>query len=262
MRLQHFFRWGVRNFLGPGLTVDTRSPFTVVTQFITNDNSSTGTLTEIRRLYVQNGKVIQNSFTDVPGISPAVNSVSDSFCTQQKLATGDTNSFEPRGGLPTMGAALQKGMVLALSIWDDHEAGMLWLDSNYPLNASVTAPGVARGPCSATSGDPKTVEATEPNNQVVFSNIKTGPIGSTFSGSTTGTTTTGPSSTSSTGPSSTSSSTGSAPSGGTVPQFGQCGGESTSIFINRCFIIPNSFIRLHRLHRLRRAVHLHVFQPM
>ncbi|KAJ7670254.1 glycoside hydrolase [Mycena rosella] len=98
----------------------------------------------------------------------------------QKTATGDTNSFEFRGGLRTMSAALQKEMVLALSIWDDHEADMLWLDSDYPLNASVTAPGVARGPCSATSGDPKTVESIQPGASVIFWNIKTRPIGSTF----------------------------------------------------------------------------------
>jgi cellulose 1,4-beta-cellobiosidase len=76
------FRMGVKNFLGPGLTVDTNKPVTVVTQFITNDNTTTGTLTEIRRLYVQGGQVIQNSFTAVPGITPAKNSVSDAFCTQ------------------------------------------------------------------------------------------------------------------------------------------------------------------------------------
>ncbi|KAJ7670245.1 cellulose 1,4-beta-cellobiosidase precursor [Mycena rosella] len=148
------YRMGVKNFLGPGLTVDTNLPITVVTQFITNNNSSSGTLTEIRRIYVQNGKVIQNSNTNVPGITPPVNSVADAFCNAQKAAVGDTNSFESRGGLATMGAAIQKGMVLAMSLWDDDEADMLWLDSNYPLNASVTAPGVARGPCSATSGDP------------------------------------------------------------------------------------------------------------
>jgi cellulose 1,4-beta-cellobiosidase len=54
-----------------------------------------------------------------------------------------------------MGKALARGMVLALSIWDDHAAGMYWLDSTYPTNASTSSPGVARGPCSTTSGDPK-----------------------------------------------------------------------------------------------------------
>ncbi|KAK7036087.1 glycosyl hydrolase family 7-domain-containing protein [Favolaschia claudopus] len=100
-----------------------------------------------------------------------------------KTAVGDTNSFAAHvhGGLETMGAALKKGMVLALSIWDDYEANMLWLDSDYPTNASATAPGVSRGPCSATSGDPKTVESTETSDYVIFSDIKLGALGSTFS---------------------------------------------------------------------------------
>ncbi|KAF8175899.1 cellobiohydrolaseI [Mycena galopus ATCC 62051] len=178
------WRMGDQTFLGPGLTVDTTQPFTVVTQFVTADNTTTGTLSEIRRIYVQNGKVIQNSNTDLAGISPAVNSISDTFCNQQKTAVGDTNSFEARGGIATMGAAIQRGMVLSLSIWDDYAAGMLWLDSDYPTTSSPTAPGVSRGPCSATSGDPQTVESTEAADYVVFSNIKTGPLGSTFSSST------------------------------------------------------------------------------
>ncbi|KAJ6508858.1 cellulase [Mycena sanguinolenta] len=206
------FRMGVKNFFGPGMTVDTTQPITVVTQFITNDNTATGTLSQINRIYVQNGKVIQNSFTDIPGISPAVNSITDTFCNQQKAAVGDVNGFEQRGGLKTMGAAFEKGMVLALSLWDDYSASMLWLDSDYPLNASASAPGVSRGTCATTSGVPATVEATMPNDQVIFSNIRTGPIGSTFS---------------TTGVTSTSSSSSSAPTSpsGTVPEFGQCGGE-------------------------------------
>jgi hypothetical protein len=52
---------GVHNFLGPSLTVDTTKPFKVVTQYLTSDNTTNGNLVEIRRLYVQNGKVIQNS---------------------------------------------------------------------------------------------------------------------------------------------------------------------------------------------------------
>ncbi|KAJ7485859.1 cellulase [Mycena latifolia] len=212
------WRMGDQTFLGPGMTVDTTAPFTVVTQFITSDNTTTGTLSEIRRIYVQNGNVIQNSNTDLAGISPPVNSISDSFCTAQKTAVGDTNSFAAHGGMATMGAALQKGMVLALSIWDDHEADMLWLDSDYPLNASASAPGVSRGPCSATSGDPATVESTEANDYVIFSDIKFGALGSTFSaGSGTGTGT-------GSGGSTTTAPAGSAPTGGSLSQYSQCGG--------------------------------------
>ncbi|KAJ7263907.1 exoglucanase-type cellulase [Mycena rebaudengoi] len=172
---QRYNGQGNKIFLGPGLKVNTSSKFTVVAQFIADNNSTSGTLTEIRRLYVQNGKA--SAIAGVTG-----NSITDSFCTAQKTAFGDTNSFGSRGGLAAMGRALGRGMVLALSIWDDHTAGMYRLDSVYPTNGSVTRPGVLRGPCSTTSGDPKTVEATQGSNSVTFSNIKSGPIGSTFTG--------------------------------------------------------------------------------
>ncbi|CAK5267663.1 unnamed protein product [Mycena citricolor] len=205
------YRMGDQTFLGPGKTVDTNSKFTIVTQFV----APSGTLTEIKRLYVQNGKVIQNSNTKIAGITPAVNSITDSFCNAQKTAFGDTNSFESRGGLKAMGAALQRGMVLALSLWDDHAAGMYWLDSSYPTASNPSTPGVLRGPCSTTSGDPKTVEASQGSNSVVFSNIKWGDIGSTFGGS----------STSPSGPGSTTTAP-SSPTGGSIAQYQQCGGST------------------------------------
>ena len=170
---------GNTTFLGPGMTVDTTQPFTIVTQFITSDNTSTGDLTEIRRIYVQNGKVIQNSNVNIPGIDP-VNSITENFCAQQKEVTGDTNYFDQHGGLKQVGEALSTGMVLALSIWDDYTASMLWLDSDYPTDADASSPGVSRGPCATSSGVPATVESQSPGATVIFSNIKFGPIGSTY----------------------------------------------------------------------------------
>lgn len=79
-----------------------------------------------------------------------------------------------------MGESLERGMVLVMSLWDDHEAHMLWLDSNYPLDQSASAPGNARGPCATSSGDPKDVESQHGDAKVVFSNIKYGDINSTF----------------------------------------------------------------------------------
>jgi cellulose 1,4-beta-cellobiosidase len=46
------------------------------------------------------------------------------------------------GGLKRFGKALDNGMVLVLSLWDDHEANMLWLDSDYPLNLPREKTGV------------------------------------------------------------------------------------------------------------------------
>lgn len=55
---------------------------------------------------------------------------------------------------------------------------MLWLDSTYP--EGETGPGTKRGSCGTDSGVPSDVEKEVPNASVVFSNIKFGPIGSTF----------------------------------------------------------------------------------
>ena len=78
-----------------------------------------------------------------------------------------------------MGESLKRGMVLVMSIWDDHDVNMLWLDSIYPLDKRGQ-PGAARGPCSTDSGKPEDVETNSPNSKVNFSNIKYGAINSTF----------------------------------------------------------------------------------
>ncbi|KAA8895750.1 concanavalin A-like lectin/glucanase domain-containing protein [Sphaerosporella brunnea] len=118
------YRIGDQAFLGTGLTVDTSKTFTVVTQFTT----STATLSEIRRIY-----------TNISGMSD-YDSITDQFCVDQKAAFGDTNYFKTLGGLSQMGNALETGMVLSLSVWDDHAANTLWFDSSYPTNKSVTSP--------------------------------------------------------------------------------------------------------------------------
>ncbi|TEB34733.1 cellobiohydrolase I-II [Coprinellus micaceus] len=174
------FRMGEKNFYGPGMTIDTKKKMTVVTQFITNNNSTSGTLTEIRRVYVQDGKVVQNSKTNFPGLLSPYDSITDKFCDDQKKVFQDATSFQKNGGLVQMGKGLSKGHVLVLSIWDDHTANMLWLDSNYPTNGDASKPGIARGTCSTSSGNPKDVEANSPNAQVIFSNIKFGDIGTTY----------------------------------------------------------------------------------
>lgn len=171
------YRQGNTTFYGPSssFTVDSSQKVTVVTQFITG---SSGVLSEIKRFYVQNGEIIENSQTLIAGTSG--NSISTAYCTAQKSIFGDNTSFFDKGGLAKMSAALAQPMVLALSLWDDHYANMLWLDSNYPVDASASTPGVARGTCPVTSGVPADVESQAPDSTVKYSNIKFGPIGSTF----------------------------------------------------------------------------------
>ncbi|CAE6478516.1 unnamed protein product [Rhizoctonia solani] len=207
------YRMGVKNYYGQGsgYTLDTTKKMTVVTQFITADGTATSALSEIRRLYVQDGKVIQNSKTNISGMS-AYDSITESFCTAQKTAFSDTNIFAAKGGYTNMGKAFDNGMVLVMSIWDDHAANMLWLDSNYPVGADASQPGVARGTCATTSGVPSDVETNSPNASVTYSNIRFGDLGSTYSGTASTTTTT-----------SAASSTTSASSSGAA-HYAQCGG--------------------------------------
>ncbi|KAG6899388.1 Exoglucanase [Termitomyces sp. T159_Od127] len=174
------YRMGDTSFYGKGMTVDTSSPFTVVTQFITDDGTASGTLSEIRRLYVQNGVVIQNSNTSIAGMD-SFNSITPAFCDAQKTAFGDSNDFDAKGGFGGMSAAAANGMVLVMSIWDDHAANMLWLDSAYPTDADPSQPGVSRGTCDPTSGVPSDVENQSASSYVTYSNIKFGDIGSTYS---------------------------------------------------------------------------------
>merc|ERR550532_1278921 len=84
--------------------------------------------------------------------------------------------------MAAMGRAMEQGMVLTMSIWDDHAANMLWLDSDYPTDMDPSKPGVARGSCSTSSGKPNEVESQHAGASVTWSNIKYGEIGSTFPG--------------------------------------------------------------------------------
>lgn len=168
---------GDTSFYGAGLTVDTSKPFTIVTQFITDDGTDTGTLSEIKRFYVQDGTTIPNSQSTIAGVTG--NSITDDFCSAQKSAFNDTNTFAEKGGLAAMGKSAEN-MVLVLSIWDDHAVSMNWLDSKYPPTADASAPGVTRGTCDPAAGLPATVEADHPDASVTYSNIKVGSLNTTF----------------------------------------------------------------------------------
>jgi cellulase len=200
---------GVTNYWGPGDTVDTSKPFTITTQFITNDGTKTGTLIEIRRQYIQNGKIIPNAKS-----SSGVDSITQSWC---ESSDGSAATF---GGLTTMGQALGRGMVLIFSIWNDGSQYMNWLDSG------------SSGPCSSTAGNPATILAQVPTTHVIFSNIRWGDINSTYtnpggpgtgsSSSSTIVKTTASHQTTTMKPTTTTTTTS---AGATQTHWGQCGGQ-------------------------------------
>ncbi|KAI1376442.1 glycoside hydrolase family 7 protein [Hypoxylon crocopeplum] len=149
---------------GSRFTVDTTRPFTVTTQFLKSEMPSgvfQGVLNEVRRLYVQDGVVIENAGVADPYMPPG-----DSLRMSHCQALGKT--FDDLGGLTTAGQALDRGMVLAFSIWNDDRQFMNWLDAG---NA---------GPCSLEEGAPALIREKRPDTSVTFSNIRWGDIGSTY----------------------------------------------------------------------------------
>merc|ERR1712117_863655 len=153
---------------------------TVVTQFITRDGTDTGDLVEIRRFYKQDGKIIHSPPTTILG-DKAADSITDQFCEDKKELFGDVNDFQEKGGNRAMGQSLDRGQVLALSLWDDVEVNMLWLDSAYPLDKPETDPGIKRGDCpGGEESTPTYLRKTYPNGYVTFKNAAVGEIGSTL----------------------------------------------------------------------------------
>jgi cellulose 1,4-beta-cellobiosidase len=134
----------------------------------------------VRRFYVQDGVVVPNSEATILGPGSG-NSITDEFCSAQKGKFGDLDDFTAKGALREMGAALDRGMVLVLSLWDDTDVNMLWLDSAYPTNEPPRKPGVLRGPCpGGATSELEYLRSTSPDSHAEFSQIKVGTIGSTF----------------------------------------------------------------------------------
>ncbi|KEP49444.1 putative 1,4-beta-D-glucan cellobiohydrolase [Rhizoctonia solani 123E] len=172
------YRLGNLTYYGQGMTINTTKKITVVTQFITADNTTTGVLREIRRLYIQNGKVIQNARSPIPELVD-YNSITEKYCSAQKAAFNDPNTFASKGSFQALGDASDSGLVLVMSISGNDVTQMRWLDSDYPPDRSPTDPGVARGICR----DSPITTPVEPSPMasITFSNLKYGDIGSTYS---------------------------------------------------------------------------------
>ena len=175
------YRLGNTSFFGPGASfmLDTTKPMTVTTQFITDDGTDGGKLVEIRRSYVQDGKTVETPAVQVG--AKRYDSISHDFCAAEKELFKDGTNFLDKGGMGSIDDMNEGGMVLVMSLWDDHYANMLWLDSTYPTD-TPTAPGAKRGTCSTDSGKPADVESQHADAYVKYSNIRYGELGSTAGG--------------------------------------------------------------------------------
>merc|ERR1719440_473798 len=177
------YRVGDSKFYGRAskFKVNTEKVGTQVTQFINNDK---GDLAEIRRIWVQDGKVIKNSESPhLKGCIGAGTSLTDDFCKSQNEKFGDYNHFQHHGGNKVMGESLKRGHVLAISLWDDVDVSMMWLDSWFPRNKKPEEPGVTRGPCpGGQTSTPTYVRQKFPDAQVHYFDIKVGCNGCTTKG--------------------------------------------------------------------------------
>merc|ERR1719422_2709389 len=178
------YRMGNRQFFGRGsnFEVNTLKPVTVVTQFRTTDGTDNGELSEMVRFYVQDGNVIPSPPTTILGPDDT-DRISDGFCQAKKTLFGDVNDYADHGGSAAMGESLDRGHVMAISLWDDVHVNMLWLDAAYPLDKPANAPGVQHGDCpGGVESTPTWLRQNNPNGWVSFQDAFIGPIGSFLGG--------------------------------------------------------------------------------
>merc|ERR1712070_1070421 len=87
------------------------------------------------------------------------------------------DDFTHKGGLKAMGEALDRGMVLVVSLWDDINVYMNWLDSYDGCDPSE--PGCKRGSCDPEVGKPETLRNEHPGSSYSFLNLKVGDLDTT-----------------------------------------------------------------------------------
>lgn len=167
------YRLGDTGYYGiGGKGVDTGKPFTVVTQFLTNNGTDSGSIVEIKPFYSQNGTKIPNSSSkieELPG-----DSITSSFCTKQKVAFAERKIFDKFGGMERITEVLKKGLVMSLGVLDDRRNGMLGLDG-----ILGEGKGAERGTCPTPAMNPQDLVASSRSASAKFGRIRVGEIGST-----------------------------------------------------------------------------------
>ena len=150
---------------GSQYKVNTQKPFQVITQFLTKDGTDNSDILMIKRVYQQDGKIVQGGF------------LTSESGKANKAKFNEYNHFEELGGFKTMTESFRRGHVLAISLWDDvgsngpQGPSMAWLDSVYPSNSKE--PGALRGRCDPKADrSPATLRRTVPNSQYTISNLQ------------------------------------------------------------------------------------------
>lgn len=154
------YRLGDRTLYGKGsqFRVNSEKPYRAITQFITQDGTDNTDIVMMRRIYEQDGKVIDGGF------------LTSEVIQRHKTEYNEPNTFELHGGWKTMTESFKSSnkMTFVISLWDDESTGMNWLDAT-----TGTGSGSVRGPCDAAKGkDVATLRRTVPNSQYTLSNLQ------------------------------------------------------------------------------------------
>ena len=118
----------------------------VITQFLTTDDTVSGDLLQIRRFYVQDGKTIHSPLSTILGDDDS-DSITDCFCDAKKDLFGDAKDYQEHEGMKGMGQSLDRGHAMIISLWDNTELNMLWLDSSFLLDKPRKDPCIKNGDC-------------------------------------------------------------------------------------------------------------------
>merc|ERR1719316_1075082 len=110
---------GHKKFYGPGAdyTINTEKPFTIVTEF---RDDGKGHLAGMYQYYYQDGKKIEQpeyGFGDG-------NAMTQETCTKIFKHYKDDDFFNDHGGMPQFSKAVERGMTMVLSFWDDMATDM------------------------------------------------------------------------------------------------------------------------------------------
>ncbi|KAI9985920.1 hypothetical protein PInf_024711 [Phytophthora infestans] len=141
--LEHNFnpyRMGLKKFYGRGKSydIDTTRPFSVITQFITDDDTET------------DDRVVVNPASTWATLN-GTDSITDAMCNSSKALFNDHPYV--MGGLAQLSKQIVGGMTLVMSIWVDYGSNMTWLDS-FKTGEDPKDPGALRGDCPNPGGDP------------------------------------------------------------------------------------------------------------
>jgi hypothetical protein len=148
------------SFYGPSKTIDTKKRFTVVTQFISDNGADGGNVKEVRRLWIQGGKLVQTPTRRIWNGTHNVetNVFNDGTCTNYE-------QYASHGGDAAFSASFKRNAVMVMSLWTD--GSMAWLDEG------------GNGDCESPGGQ-DAIKKANLNSYVEFSNIRFGDIDTTY----------------------------------------------------------------------------------